>query len=55
MKTYRGVVVFRYYQEMIVEVEDDEGVDQAKEQMLSGFDTHRADSESEVLDLEEVK
>lgn len=55
MKTYRGVVVFRYYQEITTEVEDDEGIEQAKEQMFNEFDAHRADSECEIYDLEEVK
>ena len=55
MKTYKGVVVFRYYQEVTVEVEDDEGEDEAKSAMYEAFQQHRADSESEILDLEEVK
>ena len=52
MKTYRGVVVFRYYQERIVEAENE---DQAQEIMYSEFHMHKADAESEILDFEEVK
>jgi len=55
MKRYRGVVVFRYYQEMEVEVEDDEGEDEAKATMCDMFDLSKADGESEVLDVEEIK
>ena len=52
MKTYRGVVVFRYYQERIVEAENE---DQAQEIMYSEFHIHKADGESEILDFEEIK
>lgn len=52
MKKYKGVVVFRYYQEQIVEAENE---DQAQEIMYSEFHTHKADGESEILDFEEVK
>jgi hypothetical protein len=55
MKRYRGVVVFRYYQEMEVEVEDDEGEDEAKSLMFAELDLSKADGESEVLDVEEIK
>lgn len=59
MKTYRGVVVFRYYQEVTVEVEDDEDNDQteaiARALMCEVFDLSKADGECEVFDLEEVK
>jgi len=52
MKTYRGVVVFRYYQEQTVEAENE---DQAQEIMYSEFHMHKADGECEILDFEEVK
>jgi len=52
MKTYKGVVVFRYYQEITVEAEDEAS---AKWAMFEAFDLHRADGESEIFDLEEVK
>jgi hypothetical protein len=55
MKTYRGTVVFRYYQDVTVEVEDDEGEDEAKSAMFDAFQQHRADGESEIQDLEEVQ
>ena len=51
MKTYKGVVVFRYYQEMTVEADDEE---QAERLMFEAFDLHRADGECEVYDFEEV-
>ena len=52
MKTYRGVVVFRYYKEVTVEAENE---DQAQELMYDAFERGNADSESEVLDFEEIK
>jgi len=52
MKRYRGVVVFRYYQTIEVEAEDDE---QAELLMFEKFDLSKADGESEVNDLEEMK
>ena len=52
MKTYRGVVVFRYHQERTVEAENE---DQAQEIMYSDFHTRKADGECEILDFEEVK
>jgi hypothetical protein len=52
MKKYRGVVVFRYYQTIEVEAEDDE---QAERLMFEKFDLGKADGESEVNDLEEMK
>jgi hypothetical protein len=52
MKTYRGVVVVRYYQERIVEAENE---DRAQDIMYNEFHTRKSDSESEILDLEEVK
>jgi hypothetical protein len=59
MKKFKGTVVFRYYQEVTVEVEDEEDDDQveaiARALMCEEFDLGKADGESEVLDLEEVK
>jgi len=52
MKTYRGVVVFRYYQEITVEAEDE---DQASAMMFDVFERGNADGESEILDFEEIK
>ena len=51
MKKYRGVVVFRYYQEITVEAED---ADQAQALMYEVFERGNADGESEILDLEEL-
>ena len=51
MKTYRGVVVFRYYQEVTVEAEDE---DDARCLMYEAFEQRKADGESEIYDLEEV-
>jgi hypothetical protein len=59
MKRYKGVVVFRYYQEVTVEVEDDEDDDQtqaiAQALMYDAFEQNNADGESEILDFEEIK
>ena len=59
MKRYKGVVVFRYYQEVTVEVEDDEDDDQtqaiAQAMMYDAFERTNADGESEILDFEEIK
>jgi len=55
MKRYKGVVVFRYYQEVTVEVEDDEDSDQAQALMYDAFERTNADGESEILDFEEIK
>jgi len=52
MKRYRGVVVFRYYQTIEVEAEDE---DQAKALLFDNFLLDKADGESEVLDFEEIK
>ena len=52
MKTYRGVVVFRYYQEITVEAYD---ADQAQALMYEVFERSNADGESEILDFEEMK
>ena len=52
MKKWKGVVVFRYYQERIVEAENE---DEAQEIMYSEFHTRKADGECEILDFEEVK
>lgn len=51
MKTYKGIVVFRYYQERIVEAENE---DQAQEIMYSEFHMRKSDGESEILDFEEI-
>jgi hypothetical protein len=51
MKRYRGVVVFRYYQTVEVEAEDEE---QAMRLMYDQYDDSRADGESDVLDVEEI-
>ena len=51
VKRYRGVVVFRYYQEVEVEAESQ---DQAERMMLEAFNLGKADGEGEVLDMEEL-
>jgi hypothetical protein len=51
MKRYRGVVVFRYYQTVEVEAEDEE---QAVRLMYAQYNDSRADGESDVLDVEEI-
>jgi hypothetical protein len=51
MKRYRGVVVFRYYQEIEVEAENE---DQASGLMYAEFNLGKADGESEVLDITEI-
>jgi hypothetical protein len=51
MKRYRGVVVFRYYQTIEVEAENEE---QAMRLMYDQYDDNRADGESDVLDVEEI-
>jgi hypothetical protein len=51
MKLYKGTVVFRYYQERIVEAENE---DQAREIMYSEFHMRKSDGESEILDFEEI-
>jgi Zn finger protein HypA/HybF involved in hydrogenase expression len=48
MKTYKGTVIFRYYQEVTVEAES---LEQAERMMFDAFDMHRADAESEIADL----
>jgi phosphoribosylanthranilate isomerase len=52
VKRYRGVVVFRYYQTIEVEAENEE---QAARLMFDQYDDSRADGESDVLDVEEIK
>lgn len=52
MKRYRGVVVFRYYQTVEVEAESQ---DEAEALMFAEFNLSKADGESEVLDIEEIK
>ena len=51
LKRYRGVVVFRYYQTIEVEAENQE---QAVRLMFDQYDDSRADCESDVLDVEEL-
>jgi hypothetical protein len=51
MKTFRGMVVFRYYQESIVEAENE---DQARVLMYNEFDLRKANGESEIQDFEEI-
>lgn len=51
MKTYTGVVVFRYYQ--TVEV-DAESSDEAERLMFEKFKLDKADGECEALDIQEV-
>jgi hypothetical protein len=51
MKRYRGVVVFRYYQERTVEAEN---ADQAQEIMYNEFHMRSSDGESEIQDFEEI-
>jgi hypothetical protein len=52
MKRYRGVVAFRYYQQVEVEAENE---DEAEQLMYAEFRMSRADGESEILDFEEIK
>ena len=60
IRRYRGVVVFRYYQEVTVEVEDggvndDQPEAIARASMCDMFDLSLCfDGESEVFNLEEV-
>jgi hypothetical protein len=51
MKTYRGVVVAKFYQEITVDAHSE---DEAEQLMEAKFDLHRADCVTEVYDLEEV-
>ena len=51
MKKFTGVVVFRYYQRITVEAEDE---DQASALMYDVFERGNADSESEICDFEEI-
>jgi len=51
MKRYRGVVVFRYYQELELDAESN---DEAERLMLEEFRLDKADGECEVLDMEEI-
>jgi hypothetical protein len=52
MKTYRGTIVFRYYQELTVEAETP---DDAERIMAVLFDQSKADGDCDIYDLEEVK
>ena len=51
MKRYRGVVVFRYYQQIELEAESEA---EARASMCDLFDLSKADGESEVCDVEEI-
>ena len=51
MKLYKGTVVFRYYQERIVEAENE---DQAREIMYSEFHMRKSDGDSEIQNFEEI-
>lgn len=51
MKRYRGVVVFRYYQQIELDAESEA---EAKATMCDLFDLSKADGESEVFDVEEI-
>jgi len=51
MKTFRGTVVFRYYQEVTVQAESQ---DEAEQAMYGKVDLSKVDGESEVYDIEEV-
>jgi hypothetical protein len=52
MKRYRGVLVFRYYQAVEVEAESQE---EAESAMFAELDLSKAEGESELLDVEEIK
>ena len=52
MKTYRGTIVFRYYQELTVEAETP---DDAERIMAVLFDQAKADGDCDIYDLEEIK
>ena len=52
MKRYKGVLVFRYYQQVEVEAESQE---EAESAMLAEFNLSKAEGESELLDVEEIK
>ena len=52
MRRYRGVVVFRYYQELEVEADSQ---DDAERIMCEEFRLDKADGECEVYDMEEVR
>jgi hypothetical protein len=52
MKRYRGVVVFRYYQTIEVEAEDE---DEAVTLLFDNFLLDKADGESEVFDVVEIR
>ena len=52
MKRYRGVLVFRYYQQVEVEAESQE---EAESAMLAELNLSKAEGESELLDVEEIK
>lgn len=49
MKRYKGVLVFRYYQQVEVEAESQE---EAESAMVAEFNLSKAEGESELLDVE---
>jgi hypothetical protein len=51
MKRYRGVLVFRYYQQVEVEAESQE---EAESAMFAELNLSKAEGESELLDVEEI-
>lgn len=51
MKHYKGIVLFKYYQEIEVQAESREDAERA---MYERFDIGKADGESELYDLEEI-
>ena len=52
MKRYKGVLVFRYYQQIEVEAESQE---EAEGAMVAELDLSKAEGESELLDVEEIE
>jgi hypothetical protein len=52
MAEYKGIVVYRAYQDVCVEADSE---DEARQSMQEQFDLHRAIAEMEVYDLEEIK
>ena len=60
MRKFKGTVVFRYYQDVTVEIEDEDADDDqveaiARALMCEEFELRSAEAEMDVLDLEEVK
>ena len=52
MTRYRGVVLFKYYQEIELEAESQ---DEAEQAMYEAFDLGKAEGECELYDMEEVR